>query len=132
MYFLQHVIINLMFYEVIPTRIFREGSNTLTYSSAEKLLPGQIVKIPLGRSETTGIILKEVTPVDFPTKPIISKLYETPLPPHILKSIIWLSQYYLVPLPKAANLFLPNGLNKKRRKSQTGPSNSKSYPQTFE
>ena len=126
MYFLQHVIINLMFYEVIPTRIFREGSNTLTYSSAEKLLPGQIVKIPLGRSETTGIILKEVTPVDFPTKPIISKLYETPLPPHILKSIIWLSQYYLVPLPKAANLFLPNGLNKKRRKSQTGPSNSKS------
>lgn len=104
-----------MFYEVIPIRVFRSGSGTLTYSSDLKLKPGHIVEIPLGKNKTYGIILKKVSSVDFPTKPITRLLYDTPLPSHILKSISWLSSYYLTPLPLVAKLFLPQGLGKKRR-----------------
>ncbi len=121
MYFLQRfsACYNVsMYYEVIPIRVFREDSGFLTYSSDLKLTPGTIVEIPLGRSKTYGIIAKKVSAVDFPTKPITKVLYNTPLPAHVLKAIIWLSEYYLVPLPQAANLFLPVGLGKKRRKPQ--------------
>ena len=111
-----------MFYEVIPIRIFRAGDGFLTYSSDLELLPGHIVEIPLGRGKTFGIITKKVAKVDFPTKPITRLLYDIPLPTHIIKSIFWLSDYYLVPLPLAAKLFLPQGLGKKRRT----PSASKS------
>ena len=72
----------------------------------------------MGRSKTFGIVLKKVTSVDFPTKPITRPLYDAPLPSHILKSILWLSDYYLVPLPLSAKLFLPQGLGKKRRQKK--------------
>ena len=104
-----------MYYEVIPTRVFREDSGFLTYSSNQELAPGTIVEIPLGRSKTFGIVIRKVAKVDFETKPIIRTLYDTPLPSHILKSILWLSKYYLVSLPVTANLFLPTGLGKNRR-----------------
>ncbi len=104
-----------LFYEVIPIRLFREDGGVLTYSSDQTLTTGTIVEIPIGRSKTYGIISKKVTAVDFPTKKIIKKLYQTPLPPHILKAIFWLSKYYLVPLPLAAKLFLPVGIGKTRR-----------------
>ena len=118
MYFLQHFEwYNIpMFYEVIPIRIFRANCTFLTYSSDQKLLPGQIVEIPLGRSKTYGIVTKKVSSVNFPTKPITRALYDTTLPPHILKSISWLSDYYLTPLPLSAKLFLPQGIGKKRKK----------------
>ena len=106
-----------MFYEVIPIRIFRAASGVLTYSSDLPLALGSVVEIPLGRSKTFGIVTKKVPPVSFPTKPIIRPLYDTPLPPHILKSIFWLSNYYLTPLPLSAKLFLPQGLGRKRRKT---------------
>ncbi len=104
-----------LFYEVIPTRLFREDGGTLTYYSPLKLTPGTIVKIPIGKSKSFGIVSKKVPAVDFPTKPISDKLYETPLPPHILRAIFWLSKYYLIPLPLAAKLFLPVGIGKIRR-----------------
>lgn len=104
-----------MYYEVIPIRVFREDSGFLTYSSDLELAPGTIVEMPLGRTKTFGIVAKKVSAVNFSTKPITRVLYNMPLPSHILKSIIWLSKYYLVPLPQAANLFLPTGLGKIRR-----------------
>lgn len=99
-----------MFFEVIPTEVFREGGSTLTYSSDQKLLPGHIVLVPLGKRTITGIVLKKVPKVDFPTKSIIKLIHPTPLPSHLLKSILWLSKYYLSPLPACANLMLPAGL----------------------
>ena len=109
-----------MFYEVIPIRLFHEGSGILTYSFDQKISLGTIVEIPLGKSKTYGIVTRKVSTVDFQTKPITKILYKTPLPPHILKSIFWLSDYYLVPLPLVAKLFLPQGLGKTRRKNKRG------------
>ncbi len=115
-----------MFYEVIPIRLFRDNGSVLTYSSELPLKPGHIVEIPLGKSKTYGIILKPIKNVDFKTKPISKLLYSTPLPSHILKSIIWLSNYYLIPLPQVAKLFLPQGIGKTRRNNtKSTPINSK-------
>ena len=104
-----------MFYEVIPTKIFRNGSGALTYASDLKLEPGHIVTVPLGRTSCVGIVLKKVPQPSFPCKPITKLLYSTPLPPHLLKSALWLSSYYLSPLPATASLLLPVGVEKKRR-----------------
>lgn len=106
-----------MYYEVIPTKVFRAGADILTYSSDSPLKPGQIVEIPLGRAKVVGVVYKRAPKKpDFPTKPIIRAVYDEPLPPHILKSMRWLAEYYLCPLPLVANLFLPTGVAKKRNK----------------
>ncbi|MBR3204063.1 primosomal protein N' [Candidatus Saccharibacteria bacterium] len=105
-----------MFYEVIPTRVFRSGSTTLTYFSDSPLSPGQVVLIPLGKSSCPGIVLKKVKKPSFPCKPIKNILYKTPLPSYLLKSALWLSSYYLSPLPQVASMILPIGVEKRRRK----------------
>lgn len=99
-----------MFFEVIPTEVYREGGGALTYSSDQKLLPGHLVLIPVGRRTILGIVSKRVPKVNFPTKPISRLLHPTPLPVHLVKSAIWLSDYYLSPLPQTMNLMLPAGL----------------------
>lgn len=102
-----------MFFEVIPTEVFRNGGGILTYSSEIALQPGQIVLIPLGRKTVLGIVYRKVTTVDFPTKPIFKLICPFPLPKHLLKSIFWLSQYYLTPIPTVANLVIPAGIASK-------------------
>lgn len=104
-----------MFYEVIPTKIFRSGAGSLTYASDLTLSPGHIVLIPLGRSSCPGIVLQKIKRPSFACKPITRLLYQTPLPPHLLRAALWLSSYYLSPLPSTASLLLPIGVEKSRR-----------------
>ena len=99
-----------MFFEVIPTEVYRNGGGALTYDFDQPLRPGQIVLIPLGKKTVTGIVWREVKKVDFPTKSILKVLLPTPLPRHLLKSIHWLSQYYLTSVPAVADLLIPAGL----------------------
>ena len=118
-----------MFYEVIPTRIFRNGSGALTYESSENLAPGQIVLIPLGKTSCPGIVVRSVKKPSFPCKPVTKLLYKTPLPSHLLKSLLWLSSYYLSDLPSVASLILPVGVEKARRRKSPLPEKTlqKSY-----
>jgi len=106
-----------MFYEVIPTRVFRSNASALTYSSDLNLVPGNIVLIPLGKLSCPGIVLGKVEKPSFSCKPILKLLYKTPLPSHLLKSLLWLSSYYLSPLPTVASLILPVGIEKNRKKT---------------
>ena len=99
-----------MFFEVIPTEVYRMGGHALTYQSEQPLLPGQIVLIPFGKRTVTGIVSKKVKAVDFPTKPITRLLHPYPLPRHLLQAMSWLSTYYLSPLPSVANLLIPAGI----------------------
>ncbi len=99
-----------MFFEVIPTTVFRDNGDVLTYQSHLPLQPGQIVLIPLGRKKVVGIVWRRVPTVSFPTKAIIKVLQPQTLPPHLLQGIFWLSKYYLAPLPVCANLMIPSGL----------------------
>ena len=110
-----------MYFEVLPAKVFRKSprleDGILTYSFSENLEPGTIVEIPLGKSSTVGIVYKKAKKPegDFKIKEIIKSLYDSPLPEHLLKAIVWLSGYYLVPLPQVVSLFLPNTLEKKHK-----------------
>ena len=106
-----------MYYEVIPTKVFRAGADVLTYSSEIPLKAGQIVEIPLGRSKIPGIVKTELEKPEFATKPILRTIYDEPLPSHLLNALLWLSEYYLCPLPVVANLFLPTGVLKVRKRN---------------
>lgn len=114
-----------MYFEVLPAKVFRKSpkleDGILTYSCAENLKVGTIIEIPLGKNKTVGIIYKKVEKPDFAVKDIIRKLYDEPLPSHLVKSIIWLSEYYLVPLPQVVSLFLPNTIEKKHKIAAESP-----------
>ena len=62
-----------MYYEVIPIKLFRQDAGVLTYSCDQNLSPGQIVVVPLGKSETVGIVYKKVAKVDFETKKLLEE-----------------------------------------------------------
>jgi primosomal protein N' (replication factor Y) len=111
-----------MFYEVIP-----EGRvDELTYNYDNSLLPGQIVMVPLGKRAVPGVVVKKVAQPNFATKKILKILYSKPLPQHLLKTIKFVCDYYLVPSGLAVSLILPNGVEKKRRKTEQ--TFGKSYP----
>ena len=105
-----------MFYEVIPAKLIGSSSvDFLTYSSEAPLKPGHLVLVPFRKSHIPGIIVKKTSQPEFKVKPIEKLLYEEPLPPHLLKSLLWLSEYYINPLPSVASAILPKGLEKSRR-----------------
>lgn len=115
-----------MYYEVIPTTTFKKSplfsDGLLTYSFDQNLAPGTIVSIPLGKKTALGIIYRKTTaPTDqnFIIKSINKIVHPIPLPSHLLKSLEWLSSYYLNPVAKTANLFLPLGIEKNRRKKSS-------------
>ena len=115
-----------MYYEVIPTTTFKKSplfsDGLLTYSFDQNLAPGIIVSIPLGKKTALGIIYRKTTaPTDqnFIIKSINKIVHPIPLPNHLLKSLAWLSSYYLNPVAKTANLFLPLGIEKNRRKKSS-------------
>ena len=106
-----------MFYEVIPGKVFGKGG-ILTYSADVSLLPGQIVVVPLGRGKAVGVVSKKVAQPDFATKKILQVLYSTPLPAHLIATAKFVAEYYQVPLASTLGLILPNGVEKKRRKTE--------------
>lgn len=103
------------YYLIAPAKSFHQSENLLTYESEEKLQPGQIVETPLGKQSAIGVIVKKVTKPDFATKAIIRVLYETPLPSHLIKAMLWLTDYYRCPLSSVVQAILPRGITKKRR-----------------
>ena len=103
-----------MYYEVIP-----EGkTEELTYSYDSSLLPGQIVLVPVGRRVVPGVIVKKVAQPDFKTKSILEVLYSKPLPMHLMRTVRFVHDYYIVPSGQALSLVLPRGVEKKRRKTE--------------
>lgn len=107
-----------MYYEVIPAKVFIKSPSLddgiLTYAYFEKLAPGTVVFIPLGNKIVLGVVYRAVKkPIcNFEIKTISRVALERPIPSHLLKAIIWLSSYYLVPLPQVVSLFLPNTLDR--------------------
>ncbi|MBR5419314.1 primosomal protein N' [Candidatus Saccharibacteria bacterium] len=111
------------YYLIAPAKTFRQDENQLTYESESALKIGQIVEIPLGRQTAIGIITKKVAQPDFPTKAILRPLYDTPLPAHLVKAILWLADYYRCPLSSVVQAALPRGITKNRRKNLVGETN---------
>ena len=103
-----------MYYEVIP-----EGkTEELTYNYDSSLLPGQIVLVPVGRRVVPGVVVKKVVQPNFKTKSISKLLYSKPLPTHLMQTVRFVHDYYMVPSGQALSLVLPRGVEKKRRKTE--------------
>lgn len=104
-----------MFYEVIPGRGTGRLETALTYNFDDSLPVGAIVEVPLGNIKVPGIVVKKVAQPKFATKSIARILYSKPLPSHLVKTAMWLSEYYQAPLSSAMGMMLPVGVLKKRR-----------------
>ena len=68
------------FYLVSPIKIVRSNAESFTYSSEEKLTPGMIVLIEVGKKQMCGVVMQEVREPEFATKPIIKIVEQYPLP----------------------------------------------------
>lgn len=111
----------MFYYQVAPNRVVFKSKPVFTYQFAAKLQPGQIVTIPVGRRTLIGVIIKAVKQPDFDTKPIASVLENRPLPTPLLKTILWLADYYASDLATVLQTTLPSGLDKTRRQTKTKP-----------
>ena len=106
----------MQYYEVAPTQIVRSGSDTFTYSSADRLSIGSIVRVSVGKKLMNGLVVKQLASApDYPTKPIEDLLETTALPLAHVRLALWLSDYYATPLATVLQSVLPTGLQKKRR-----------------
>ena len=76
---IEYNVIIMSYYLIAPAKTFHSSDNLLTYASETPLCPGQIVEIPLGKKTAIGIVSSETSQPEFETKPIIRKIYETPL-----------------------------------------------------
>jgi len=98
------------YFRVVPRKISGGDGGELTYHSEDKLRAGSIVKIPLGQATTTGVVTARLPQAPkFITKPA-ELILDNPLPPALLKTLVWLSGYYAVPLPLVINNALPPSL----------------------
>ena len=88
----------MYYYNVAPKKVFRKDSDFFTYCSDVFYEIGSIVKIPVGKQEVIGLVISSTTKPDYETKKIISKVVDNPLPIGLVKTIVWISQYYASPL----------------------------------
>lgn len=106
------------------SRFLAEG---LTYDAGDFALePGMLVSVPLRNKEEIGLVLSteslpNQTELPHKLKPIAAILSETPLlPPALLRTMVWMSKYYLCSLRKTLSIFLPNDWEKLLPKEQRG------------
>lgn len=103
----------MKYFEVAIRNITSIKSQSLVYHSEINLFKGNIVKIHLGQKQTYGVVIgKNVQKPKFKTKPIIEK-YDHHLPEQLVDTVLWMSNYYSVPLPLVIKYILPSGLGKK-------------------
>lgn len=103
------------YYEVMPNRIIRIGSDHFTYCSEQIIKIGQIVLVEVGKNKVVGVVTKKVAQPTYKTKSILKIIIERPLPIQLLKLSVWLSQYYVTPVATVLQTMLPAGINKNRR-----------------
>ena len=105
----------MYFYLVSPIKIVRAHDYSFTYSSEDKLPPGTIVTIEVGKNHLAGVVLQEVRQPDFTVKPIDSIVEKSPLPLPLIQTALWMSSYYATHLATVWQTILPSGLTKNRR-----------------
>ncbi len=118
------------YYLIAPAKSFHQSENLLTYESEEKLQPGHIVEVPFGKQSAIGIVVRNSSRPDFATKPINKVLYETPLPTHLVKAMLWLTDYYCCPLSSVVQAILPRGITKNRRSAPKSLENNLYSPES--
>ncbi|MDO5480484.1 MAG: primosomal protein N' [Candidatus Saccharibacteria bacterium] len=104
-----------MYVEVIVGKAIGKGASLLTYTSSLPLSIGSVVEVPLMRGKAPAVVYKKVAQPKFKCREITRILYSKPLPEHLLKTAVWMSEYYVAPLSGVMGMILPTGVLKKRR-----------------
>ena len=97
----------MYYYEVLVGDLSYHGKSALTYSSAQQLKRGTVVRIALRDRSVLGIVVDAVTEPAFTVKPIAAIAEAPPLPAESLRLIDWLYAYYPASFGSVIRLFLP-------------------------
>ena len=105
----------MKYIEVAPLRAVRGSQQSYTYHSSDPLLVGQLVTIPLGTQTHIGLVVEIVKKPEYKTKEISAALNLPPLPIPLVRTALWMSEYYVTHLAIVLQTLLPRGLTTKRR-----------------
>lgn len=103
------------YYEVAPTIISRRNIATYTYCSESYIDIGALVHITIGSKSLHGVVIEKVDQPAYATKPIVSIHDTPPLPIALVKTALWMAEYYVTPLATILQSILPRGLDTARR-----------------
>ncbi|MHB8622127.1 MAG: primosomal protein N' [Sulfuricaulis sp.] len=98
----------------VPTPLYR----SFDYLASSPMIPGTRVRVPFGRRELVGIVIREVAQSELPLnrlKPIALQLDRDPiLPKPLLSLLLWAADYYHHPLGEVIYAALPVWLRQGR------------------
>ncbi len=104
----------------VPTPLYR----SFDYLAPSSMIPGTRVRVPFGRRELVGIVLREITQSELPLnrlKPITQLLDREPIfPTPLLSLLLWAADYYHHPLGEVIYTALPVRLRQGRSASFSG------------
>ena len=108
----------MYFYEIAVEKKVIRLQGALTYSSEAKLDIGTIVRVSIGKNFANGVVYRQVKKPEFKTKPVDEILDIGTVPAPLIRTASWISSYYQSDTPQIANLLLPRGAQKNRRKTE--------------
>lgn len=110
------ILLSMHYFEVAPNKIIRQDKGYFTYSHADDLKIGQIVKIEVGKKLMLGVVIKKVLkPTNYKTKDITDVINSIAIPEKLVLLALWMSTYYLTHLALVLQSIIPKGIEKKRR-----------------
>lgn len=100
----------MYYYEVWVRSNRYKGNTALTYHSRLRLVPGQIISVPLRHETVTAVVMDSVTQPKIKTRAINSASPLPPLPQSTLKLMQWLKAYYPAPIGVITQQFIPTNV----------------------
>jgi primosomal protein N' (replication factor Y) len=107
---------------VAPLTYTGAASEGFTYEHEGALAIGQVVKVPLGRRQSLGVVTAtNVAQPTFATKAVADVLEIAPLPHHLITLATWMAGYYYASPKSIWQTMLPAGITRKRRVAKADP-----------
>jgi primosomal protein N' (replication factor Y) len=117
-------------YYLVNPLTFTGATSAFTYHTDTPLVPGQIVRITIGRRPALGIIGASVGRPTFKTKPA-QALELPPLPRDLIDLAAWVTAYYAASPSSVWSAMLPAGLTRTRRATSPAAPAAGSGPPTM-
>lgn len=108
--------------EVAPLKIIRQDAATFTYHTDTAVEVGSFVDIQVGSRIMLGLVVARTKRPTYNTKPIPRTHDIPPLPLPLLRTALWMSEYYATHLAQTLSTILPAGVTSKRRSSASDTS----------
>ncbi|MGH2364100.1 MAG: replication restart helicase PriA, partial [Chloroflexota bacterium] len=99
---------HVRYVEVVVDTVVQRGAHTYTYlvPEGQEVAPGQAVRVPFGKQELSGVVLR-LDAAPLPQARQLTSASDTSLLPHQLALAQWLAARYAAPIKDTVALFLP-------------------------